>query len=163
MRLGAVIIKSSLTVISYPVLLNCFKLHLSTYQCTCLEMILKCYNLVIEGYKRCQLHQDLLVSSTQSQCYSDINYRDYRICYQEPGKHQRGFSEVQYFACLGELGNWAWIRTLNNVEVDKMKGVINFQCVGSHCWIPVEWMQSLIGIIRESGVNLIVSDIDLFS
>ena len=94
---------------------------------------------------------------------SDVNYRDYKICYQESGKCQRGFSEVQYFACLRELSNWAWIRTLDGVEVDKMKGVINFQCVGSHRWIPVEWMQSLIGIIRESGVNLIVSDIDLFS
>src|SRR2546429_4667684 len=105
MRLGAVTIKSSPTAISYPVLLNCFKPHLSTYQRTCLEMILKCHNLVIEGYKRCQLHQDLLVGFTQSQHRSNINYRDYRICYQEPGKHQRGFGEVKYFACLGELSN----------------------------------------------------------
>src|SRR5437667_812034 len=67
MRLGAVIIKSSPTAISYPVLLDCFKPHFSTYQCTYLEMILKCHNLVIKGYKRCQLYQDLLVSSTQSQ------------------------------------------------------------------------------------------------
>ena len=88
MRLGAVTIKSSPTAISYPVLLDCFKPHLSMYQCTCLEMILKCHNLVIEGYKRCQLHQDLLVGSTQSQRCSDINCRDYRICYQESGKCQ---------------------------------------------------------------------------
>ena len=88
MKLGAVIIKSSPTAISYPVLLDCFKPHFSTYQCTCLEMILKCHNLVIEGYKRCQLHQDLLVGSTQSQRRSDVNRRNYRICYQEPGKRQ---------------------------------------------------------------------------
>ena len=94
MRLGAVTIKSSPTAISYPVLLDCFKPHLSTYQRTCLEMILKYHNLVIEGYKRCQLCQDLLVGSTQSQHRSDINCRDYRICYQEPDKYQQGFSEV---------------------------------------------------------------------
>src|SRR5436305_9355948 len=97
MRLGAVTIKSSLTAISYLVLLDCFKPHLSTYQRTCLEIILKCHNLVIEGYKRCQLCQDLLVGSTQSQRRSDINRRDYRICYQELGKCQRDFDEVQYF------------------------------------------------------------------
>src|SRR5947207_10962095 len=86
MRLGAVTIKSSPTAISYPVLLDCFKPHLSMYQRTCLEMILKCHNLVIEGYKRCQLHQDLLVGSTQSQTRSYAICRDYSICYQEQGK-----------------------------------------------------------------------------
>src|SRR5436305_7268759 len=67
MRLGVVTIKSSPTAISYPVLLDCFKPYLFIYQCTYLEMIFKCHNLIIEGYKRCQLHQDLLVSSTQLQ------------------------------------------------------------------------------------------------
>ena len=101
------------------------------------------------------------MGSTQSQRRSDVNRRDYRICYQELGK-QRGFGEVQYFARVGQLGYWAWIRTLDGIEVDRIKGVVNFRCPGTHRWIPVEWIQSLIGIIRESGVNLIVSDIDLF-
>src|SRR5207248_10175296 len=36
-------------------------------------------------------HQDLLVGFTKSQHHSDINCRDYRICYQEPGRCQQGF------------------------------------------------------------------------
>lgn len=151
------------TVASYPVLLDCFKPHLSIYQRACLEGILEYRDPVVEGYKRCQLRRGLLVGSMQSQRRSDINRGDYRICYQEPGEHQRCFGEVQHFVRFKQFGGWAWIRTLDGVEFDGIKGVVNFQRFGSHRWIPLEWIQSLIGIIRESGVNLIVSDIDLFS
>ena len=143
----AAISESLPVAVSYPVLLNWFKPYLSTYQRSCLKAILKCYNFVVKGYKKYQLRQDLLVGSMQSQRRSDVNRRDNRICYQEPGKRQRGFGEILYFARLGQFGDWAWIRTLDGVKVDRIKEIVNFQRLGSHRWMPVEWIQSLIGII----------------
>jgi hypothetical protein len=66
---------------------------------------------------------------------------------------------VQYFVQLGELGQWAWVRTLNGLDVDRRRGVVSYEAFGSHKWIKVDWILSLIGVLRDGGVNFIVTDV----
>jgi len=74
----------------------------------------------------------------------------------------RKFSEIQFFIKLYELGHWAWVRTLDKIDIDKKVGVASYDGYGPHRWIQIDWIESLIGVVRQGNVGLIVSDVNLF-
>ena len=119
-------------------------------------------NVTVECYKRCQLRHDLVVGSRRSQRCADINRNNHRICYRRPRSHSVECGEVEFFANTDNYGLFAWIRTLDDLDFDRKFGIVSFGRLGRHRWIHVEWIKSLIGIIREGGVNHILSDVDLF-
>jgi hypothetical protein len=45
--------------------------------------------------------------------------------------------------------------------VDRRRGVVSYEGFGSHKWIKVDWILSLIGVLRDGGVNFIVTDVNL--
>ena len=150
------------TQLSFPVLLDRFSPYLTELQQRSLQLHL--YRDIpdrIEGYRRCQLRQDLLIGSLYSQRQSDLNRRDYRVCFRRPNYHTE-FGEIHHFIRLLYFGDWAWIQEIKGIDIDKQKGVASYGRVASHRWIQIQWIQSLVGVIEESGVKLIVTDIDLF-
>jgi len=60
------------------------------------------------------------------------------------------------------LRKLAWIKTLEQIDVDHAKRTCSYGRVGDHCWIEVEQIRSLIGLINEGGVKFIITDINLF-
>ena len=146
---------------SLPRLLDSFKLHLTAHQ---RDMIQYCLGRPIEqiqGFKRCEIRRGLIVGSVQSQRKSETNRASHRVCYRRNGSDW-DFGEVQFFVDLFQFGHWAWIRALEDIDIDKQRRVISYKRVGTLRWIRVEWIESVIGIIREGGVALIVTDFDLF-
>ena len=162
-HVGFVVTKKSSQEETLPRLLENFKPQMSHFQFRLLQATLDLSTFNMEGFKRCQLRRDLIIGSVQSQRHTDINRCNYRICYRQPDSHQFEFGEVQYFVRLSQFGDWAWIRCLQGVDIDRLKGVASFLGVGNFRWIRVDWILSLIGVLREAGVNFIVTDIDLFS
>jgi hypothetical protein len=144
-----------------PCLLDYFKLHLTAHQRDTLQYCLGRPVEQIHGFKRCEIRRGLIVGSVQSQRKSDTNRASNRVCYRRNG-YDWEFGEIQYFADLFQFGLWAWIRALEGIDIDKQRRVASYERVGTLRWIQVEWIKSVIGIIREGGVALIVTDSDLF-
>jgi hypothetical protein len=145
-----------------PELLDAFVIRLSPYQKKHIRYSLKRNIEQADGFKRCQLRRDLLIGSVKSQRRTDVNRNNSRICFRRPGKRDMEFGEVQYFAHISEFGQFAWIRTFANLDIDKRKGIVSYKGFGQHVWIQAEWIQSLIGILREGETQLIITDVDLF-
>jgi hypothetical protein len=57
----------------------------------------------------------------------------------------------------------AWVRIYDGVNIDHAKRVASYTREGRCCWIEVGWIKSLLGVIKEGGVNLLVTDVDLFA
>lgn len=147
----------------YPQLLGPVKMGLTRYQKSALESVLGRINLEVVCFNRCQLGKTLSLGSTYSQRRGDINRNDYRVYYLLPGRHEPMFGEVQFYANVTEHGRWAWMRKLNDINVDAGRGVVSYSRTGSLHSVRVEYIKSLVGIIRTADVNLVVTDSDLFS
>jgi hypothetical protein len=148
--------------IRLPRLLDEFKPRLSTYQRNHLSYVLDRRVDEVVGFKRCHLRDKLTIGSAESQRRNDVNRASHRICYRQPNKEVRRFGEVQFFIELYKLGRWAWVRTLDKIDIDKKVGVASYDGYGPHRWIQIDWIESLIGVVRQGNVGLIVSDINLF-
>jgi hypothetical protein len=112
-------------------------------------------------FKRWQLRRDLLIGSVESQCRGDVNRNDSRICFRTGECEALECGEVQYFTTSGYVrGQWAFIKQFTRLVIDHDVGVVSYGAIGCPRYIRVEWIQSLIGILREGGVNLIVSDVN---
>ena len=149
---------------SYPIFLDLFVTGLTSYERRRLVEYLGSENIDVEFYKRCQVHQELTVGSVYSQRRGDINRRNNRICYQLPGQQGFMFATLLKFikVVYSQERYLAWVRNYNGVDIDRIKRVASFAGEGSHCWIEVTWIKSLFGVIRDGGVNLIVTDVNLF-
>ena len=119
-------------------------------------------------FRRCQLNSKLTIGSNSSQRRNDVNRRDDLICYQTD-QQKWMFAQVIYFAKIRspvqstiQLHFLAFIRNYTDINIDKRKRVASFGREGGRSWIPVSWIQSLFGVIQEGGVNLIVTDIDIY-
>ena len=145
-----------------PCLLDQFKPRLSTYQRNHLNYALGRRVDVVVGFKRCHLRDNLTIGSVESQRRNDINRANHRICYHQPNEQLRRFGEIQFFVELYEFGRWAWVRTLDKIDLNKTAGVASYDGWGPHRWIQIEWIETVIGVVRQGNVGLIVCDINLF-
>jgi hypothetical protein len=120
----------------------------------------------VHFYKRGQISDDITVGSAKSQRRGDITRCKSRICYSRSEDSQMAFGIVKRFIeavdSRHQCRKLAWIRTLSGIDVDHSKRTCSYGSEGTHCWIEVERIKSLIGIIREGGVKYIVTDINLF-
>ena len=89
--------------------------------------------------------------------------RGSRACYRARPGGPSQFGEVQFFANLGGPDQWAYIKPFANISIDRRKRVASYQGIAASKWIKVSQILSLIGIMVQAGVNLIVTDVDLFS
>jgi hypothetical protein len=122
-------------------------------------------SLDVAFYKRCQLRDDLIIGSKRSQRHGDITRHNDRICYSRPDSNQMEFGIVYYFVHIHQghqIRKLAWVRHLDDVDIDRVKRIASYGREGRLSWIDVSWIASLIGIIREGSVNLIITDVDLF-
>jgi hypothetical protein len=152
---------------SYPQLLSSYRARLTSYQREFLTRRYNCHNFdQVAFYKRCQLRDDLIVGSIESQRRSDITRRNYRVCYMRPQSNQMEFGAVQHFVSIPSqgrhLGDVAWIRGLEDVDIDCKKLIASYGRQGSHFWIEIGWIKSLFGVIEEGGVKFIVTNVNLF-
>jgi hypothetical protein len=149
---------------SYPIFINLFVTALTGYSRRRLFEYLGDDNIDVEFYKRCQVHQDLTVGSEQSQRRGDINRQNNRICYQLPGQQGFAFATLLKFikVIYPEERYLAWVRNYNGIDIDHVKRVASFAGDGSYCWIEATWIKSLFGVIRDGGVNCIITDVNLF-
>jgi Transposase family tnp2/Domain of unknown function (DUF4218) len=147
---------------SYPALLDPFQTDLTNYS----KRLLTAYipgNNSIEFYKRCQLNRDLIVGSQHSQRRDDINRQNNRVCYQFPNQQSFMFATVLKFVqVIRQQRCLAWVRNYDGVDIDHVKRVASFAREGSYCWIEAAWIKSVFGIMREGGINLIITDVNLF-
>jgi hypothetical protein len=145
-----------------PHLIDSYSPTLSAHQRRSLDAVLCCQVKRIDGFKRCRIRDNLVIGSEVSQRRDGVNRASHRICYRSKEGQDVGFGEVRYFVQLGELGQWAWVRTLNGLDVDRRRGVVSYEAFGSHKWIKVDWILSLIGVLRDGGVNFIVTDVNIY-
>jgi hypothetical protein len=117
-------------------------------------------DIKLHTFKRCQLRKDLVIGSVESQRRGDVNRNDSHICFHTSECKALEYGEVQYFIAAAYVrGQWAFIKQFSRLVVDHNVGVVSYGGIGCSKFIKVEWIQSLIGIVREGGVNLIVSDV----
>jgi hypothetical protein len=150
---------------SYPLLLDPFDAkELTPFSRQCLSDLAGGDNVRVECYKRCQLNQKLAVGSAKSQRGDDINRRNNRICYRASGQERFMFALVLHFAKVSGTQEryLAWVRLYDGIDIDRARGVASFDCEGSYCWIEVDWILSLFGVIRDGRVNFIVTDVNLY-
>jgi hypothetical protein len=157
-------LKPVVSPIQYPILHGRYEACLAPYQRNQLNHT---YGEIsnIAFFKRCQLCDSLIIGSIQSQRRGDITRCNYRICYSRPDSDQMEFGIVHYFVRANQgqqVWQLAWVRQLEDVDIDCAKRIASYGREGSHFWIDIAWINSLIGIVREGGVNLIVTDVDLF-
>jgi hypothetical protein len=148
----------------YPILLDSLIISYQSYLQRKLSAYLQNNPTCLEIYKRCQVNEELTVGSSYSQRSTDINRRDNRICFQVPGQPDFSFATVQMFVkadCYQEY-RLAWVRKYNGIDIDRVKRIASFAGEGRRCWIDVAWIKSLFGILKDGGVNLIITDINLF-
>ena len=75
------------------------------------------------------------------------------------------FGEVVFFVEVTEaIGsvNWILIKKLDEVNIDWQKGFVTYSKVSRSKWIKVDWILSLIGVVRNSNRNLIITNVSLF-
>ena len=75
------------------------------------------------------------------------------------------FSKVAFFINITEVTgsvNWTLIKKLNRVNIDRQKDVIIYSKISRLRWIKVNWILSLVGVVRDGNRNLITTDINLF-
>lgn len=154
---------------SYPVLLNPFttshrrQAHLRR---TLLEY-LRCDIIDIKVYKRCQVNEELIAGSTYSQRRADINRNNNRICYSYVMNQKKiiGLGTVDLFAmAISHQAHYclALVRDYTGIDKDCTKRVVSFVGEGSYRWIKISSINSLFGILREGGINFVITNIDLF-
>ena len=75
------------------------------------------------------------------------------------------FGKVMFFIEVTEttsLINWTLIKKLDGVNIDWQKGFAIYSKVSHLKWIKVNWILSLIGVVRDGNRNLIITDVNLF-
>ena len=58
--------------------------------------------------------------------------------------------------------SFARVRDYINIDIDRRKRIASFSGEGRFGLIEIGWIKSLFGVLRNGGVNLIITDIDLF-
>lgn len=122
---------------------------------------------IIKFYKKCQLRDDLTVGSIASQSQADITRSNFRVCYSGPEDNEVKFGIIYYFLQVistdRPVRQLAWISQFEGVDIDREKRIASFGIEkGRRSWVNVEYIHSLIGIIKDGGVNFIVTDVNLF-
>ena len=113
-----------------------------------------------KSFKRYKLRKDLIISLKASQRDININWSSHRICYRARTGIQ--FGEVQFFTELGYCGRWTYIKPFLNLSIDRPKRIASYSGLGASKWITVGQILSIIGVVVDAGVQLIVTDVDLF-
>jgi len=72
------------------------------------------------------------------------------------------FAKIRSDMHLMRSDQVAYVQDYNNIDIDKRKRIASFGQEGRHSWIAVTWICSLFGILRDGGVNLIATDIDIY-
>ena len=153
---------------SYPILVNEYNASLSHQQLLKLGQQYRDIGITnVFFYKRCQISDDLTIGSAKSQRRGDITRCNSRICYSRPEDSQMAFGVVKSFIKAVDarhqvIRKLAWIRELSDIDIDHAKRVCSYGSEGGHCWVEVEGIRSLIGLIREGGVKFIVTNQNLF-
>jgi hypothetical protein len=149
---------------SYPNLLDSFvAASSSAHSKRSLSELLHGDPIDLEIYKRCQVDTELKV---YSQRHTDMNRYDHRICYWDPVRNQMAFAMVCNFAravCQNHRAHYlAYVHDYTGIDIDRIKRVASFSGEGRRRWIRIAWIESLFGILREGGVNLIITDANVF-
>lgn len=69
---------------------------------------------------------------------------------------------MQFFANLSSSEPWAYIKPFGNISIDRLKRVVSYQGTATSKWVQVGRILGLVGVIHQAGVNLIVTDVDVF-
>lgn len=149
----------------FPAFTGSSKASLTSPQVMALKSFLQSGHFAAEIFKCCQLRRDLSIGSVGSQRSRDINRRNDIVCFHEPGARRHSFAEVFNFIEVNapERCKLAWVRTFCQVEFDDVKRTTKFQGFGRRRWIKIEWIQSLAGIIEDSAVKFLITDVEVFN
>ena len=153
---------------TYPILLDKYKksLGLSEQQHSGLvQQYGERSTRVVYFYKRCQIRDDLTIGSAKSQRRGDITRSSSKICYFRAEDSWMEFGIVKFFIEAVDqlrIRKFAWIQTLQDIDMDHAKRTCSYGSKGNHRWIEVGQIQSLIGLVHEGGVKFVVTDINLF-
>ena len=151
---------------SFPMLLGLRTTALTNYSQRLLFDHLGTEDANFKLYSRCQMNDELIIGSKHSQRRGDINRQSNRICYRLPGhtRQRFAFATVDVFAAVDypQERYLAWVRGYDDVKIDRVKRVASFAREGNYHWIEVAWVESLCGVLRDGGVNLLVTDVNLF-
>ena len=83
-----------------------------------------------------------------------------------PQSNQIQFGAVQHFAFVSSQGQHldylAWIQSLEDIDIDHEKHIASYGRQGNYTWIEIKWIKSLFGVLKDGGIKLIVTDINLF-
>ena len=112
-------------------------------------------------YRRCQLFPDLIVGSEYSQRKSFINrqnnYIAYRIEEDDPWK----FGYVVYFVSVCGSKK-ALVSECAKVEINRKERIATLDGFGRQVWIDVGFIKGLLGVLRDSGLRMIITDPDIY-
>ena len=150
----------------YPALQERYNASLTQSQRLCLES--ECGDVEeIQFYERCQVRDDLTVGSLASERQADDALCDFRVCYTGPGDDGMKFGLIHYFLRVSSTGRpvqqLAQIRQFEDVKIDRETRIASFGGKKGHrSWVDVKYIHCLIGIVKDRGLNFIVTDVDLF-
>jgi hypothetical protein len=60
---------------------------------------------------------------------------------------------------MGAQQYWAWVKEYNGLQCDTRIGVATIAAGGSCCWIPVDWIIGLAGLLNDGGLRIVVGDV----
>lgn len=118
---------------------------------------------VIDGFKRYRLNK-IIVGSKRSQRSGSINRASHRICYRRQRSNGCSSSqsicigEVHFFASVHGVGDYAWVTQFKDCALDRRKSIASVGGKGRTFWIPLHWIVSVVGIMKEGGLNVIIGD-----
>ena len=89
------------------------------------------------------------------------------ISYSGPDDDGMKFGTIYYFLRVSSAGRparqLARITQFDNINMDREKRLASAGTgKGRRAWVDVSYIRSLIGIVKDRGRNIIVTDIDLF-
>ena len=121
----------------------------------------------IEFYGKCQLRDDFKVGSVALDHETDFPKVNFRVSFSGPDDDGMKFGTIYYFLRVSSAGRparqLARITQFDNINMDREKRLASAgNGKGRRAWVDVSYIRSLIGIVKDRGRNIIVTDIDLF-
>lgn len=125
----------------------------------------------LQIFKRCILQLDLTIGSKLQRQNTDISRDNFCVVYLHKNCPKSAttirFGEVKLFAQVNNFGLWAIIKQYRTSSkrlcLDRKRKIASYKAERKERWISVAWIKSLIGLIKEEGVNHVVSDFDIYA